>query len=208
MTRPPGAEAVRPASTFCAVQPEGRPTISPVQRTVSVWVLRLWQRASTCRSTEPFAPSPRSRPPVENLLTRTSWSQTSPKPSPSESDWVGLASFGQLSEALGTPSPSRSGSHASPTPSPSRSLWVGFATVGQLSEPVQKVLDAAGLQTPSRSESTCAREQPLASTVAPADVPGQASFESNTPSASLSATETLFEAALGLAASSSARMAK
>src|SRR5206468_3359003 len=101
-----------------------------------------------------------------------------------------------------------SGSQASPTPSPSRSLWVGFATVGQLSEPVQKVLDTPGLQTPSRSESTCAREQPLLSTGAPAAVPGQASFESNTPSASLSATDTLFEAALGLSASSSAWMAK
>src|SRR5439155_6593271 len=167
MTSPPGAETVRPVSRFCAIQPEGNPTISTVQRTISVCGLKLWQRASTCLSTEPLASSPRSRPPVENLLTRTSWSQTSPKPSLSESIWLGFASFGQLSEAFGTPSPSRSASQASPMPSPSMSLCVGLATVGQLSEPVQRLLDAPGLQTPSRSESTCACEQPLLSTVAP-----------------------------------------
>src|SRR6266508_3071515 len=167
MTSPPGAETERTVSRFCAVQPEGKPTISTVQRTVSVCGLRLWQRASTWRSTEPFAPSARSRPPVENLLTRTSWSHTSPKPSPSESVCAGFASFGQLSEAFGTLSPSRSGTQASPAPSLSRSLCVGLATVGQLSEPVQKVLETPGLQTPSRSESTCDCEQPLASTAAP-----------------------------------------
>src|SRR5438093_546747 len=45
---------------------------------MSVCGLRLWQRASICLSTEPLASSPKSRPPVENLLTRTSWSLTVP----------------------------------------------------------------------------------------------------------------------------------
>src|SRR5438132_5866461 len=175
---------------------------------MSVCGLRLWQRASTCRSIVPLASRTRSRPPVENLLTRTSWSQTSPNPSPSEAVWLGFASFGQLSEAFGTPSPSRSASQASPVPSPSISLCVGLATVGQLSEPVQRLLEAPGLQTPSRSESTCDCEQPFASTAAPGSVPGQASFESKTPSASLSTTETLLETAAGLPASSTARTAK
>src|SRR4029453_12173469 len=157
---------------------------------------------------DPLASSPRSRPPVENLLTRTSWSQTSPKPSPSVSVWLGFASFGQLSDALGTPSPSRSASQASPRPSPSMSLCVGFATVGQLSEPVQRVLEAPGLQTPSRSESTCDCEQPLASTCAPAGVFGQASTISGTPSWSASAIEPLFETGATFPASSIARIAK
>ena len=70
------------------------------------------------------------------------------------------------------------------------------------------MLDAPGLHTPSRSVSTCDFEQPFASTAAPAGVPGQASFESKTPSESLSATATLLETAAGLPASSTARIAK
>ena len=67
------------------------------------------------------------------------------RPSP-RSAWPGLATLGQLSVALATPSPSRSESHASPVPSESRSAWPGLATSGQLSV-------ALATPSPSRSES-------------------------------------------------------
>ena len=41
-------------------------------------------------------------------VTTSGLSHTSPSPSPSESNWSGLALFGQLSVASGIPSPSES----------------------------------------------------------------------------------------------------
>ena len=64
-------------------------------------------------------------------------SQASPAPSLSVSNWLGLATAGQLSTALSKPSPSVSLSlmlsQASPAPSLSVSNWLGLATAGQLS---------------------------------------------------------------------------
>ena len=60
--------------------------------------------------------------------------------------WSGLGSKGQLSSAIGMPSPSSSWlSHASPLPSPSPSRWSGLGCSQQLSSPSF---------TPSPSESS------------------------------------------------------
>src|SRR5687768_3479665 len=76
------------------------------------------------------APAPAMLEPKQPSLA--SASQASPSVSLSRSRWEELLMRGQLSQALGVLSPSKS-SQASPTPSPLPSSWVGLYTLGQLS---------------------------------------------------------------------------
>src|SRR5438132_6812301 len=93
--------------------------------------------------------------------------QASPTPSPSESSWSLFGSEGQLSMALGTPSPSMSlgferatqesvgssgqGSQASPLPSPSASAWTPLSSGRMgLKTPLQ-LSTSSGTPSPSRS---------------------------------------------------------